>query len=197
MSEVKVNKISPRSGTGVTLGDNGDTFTVPSGATLDIASGGTIDATGATITGFDAASDEKVKISSNDTTPGFLNGKLVAGTNISLTEGNDGSNETLTIAAAPSTWLTKTGAYTALDQDRIFVDTSGGAVTITLPASPTVGDQVNFVDSKYTFDSNALTVGRNSSKIANTTADLVVNTEGAAFGLVFSGADVGWTYTEK
>ena len=35
MSEVKVNKISPRSGTTVTLGDSGDTITVPSGATLD------------------------------------------------------------------------------------------------------------------------------------------------------------------
>jgi len=34
MSEVKVNKISPRSGTTVTLGDSGDTFTIPSGATL-------------------------------------------------------------------------------------------------------------------------------------------------------------------
>ena len=35
MSEVKVNKISPRSGTNVQLGDSGDTITVPSGATLD------------------------------------------------------------------------------------------------------------------------------------------------------------------
>ena len=94
-------------------------------------------------------------------------------------------------------WLTKTGAYTAVNGDKIFVDTSSGAVTITLPASPSVGDQVNFVDSRYTFDSNALTVGRNSSKIANATADLVVNTEGAAFGLVYSGANVGWPYTEK
>jgi hypothetical protein len=34
MSELKVNKISPRSGTDVTLGDSGDTFTVPAGATL-------------------------------------------------------------------------------------------------------------------------------------------------------------------
>ena len=34
MSEVKVNKISPRSGTAFTLGDSGDTFTVPSGSTL-------------------------------------------------------------------------------------------------------------------------------------------------------------------
>jgi hypothetical protein len=40
MSEVKVNKLSPRSGTTVTLGDSGDTFTVPSGVTFDASSGG-------------------------------------------------------------------------------------------------------------------------------------------------------------
>jgi hypothetical protein len=34
MSEIKVNKISPRSGTGVQLGDSGDTITIPSGATF-------------------------------------------------------------------------------------------------------------------------------------------------------------------
>ena len=35
MSELKVNKVTPRSGTTVTLGDSGDTITIPSGATLD------------------------------------------------------------------------------------------------------------------------------------------------------------------
>lgn len=43
-------------------------------------------------------SDELVKVSANDSTSGYLNGKLVAGSNITLTEGNDGGNETLTIA---------------------------------------------------------------------------------------------------
>ena len=38
MSEVKVNKISPRSGTNVQLGDSGDTITVPSGANLTLPS---------------------------------------------------------------------------------------------------------------------------------------------------------------
>jgi hypothetical protein len=42
---------------------------------------------------------DKASVSSNDTTPGYLNGKLVAGTNVTLTEGNDGGNETLTISA--------------------------------------------------------------------------------------------------
>ena len=34
MSELKVDKISPETGTAFTLGDSGDTFTVPSGATI-------------------------------------------------------------------------------------------------------------------------------------------------------------------
>jgi hypothetical protein len=41
-----------------------------------------------------------VIVSANDSTPGVLNGKLVAGNSITLTEGNDGGNETLTIAVS-------------------------------------------------------------------------------------------------
>lgn len=43
--------------------------------------------------------DELAKVSANDTTAGYLNGKLVAGSGITLTENNDAGNETLTIAA--------------------------------------------------------------------------------------------------
>lgn len=46
---------------------------------------------------FNPRDDEKAKVSANDTTPGYLNGKLVAGTGIALTEQNDGGNETLQI----------------------------------------------------------------------------------------------------
>ena len=55
-SEIKANKWSPATGTAAPLGASSDTFTVPSGVTLDIASGATIDATGATITGWPTAS---------------------------------------------------------------------------------------------------------------------------------------------
>lgn len=47
-----------------------------------------------------AGTDELVKISANDTTAGFLNGKLVAGTNITLNERNDGGNETLEVSSS-------------------------------------------------------------------------------------------------
>jgi hypothetical protein len=127
--------------------------------------------------------------------------KTASGSGVLLCEGNcyllyaDGTN--VVKASEYRKWRTVSAAETVQAGAKLFVETNGGAVTITLPASPAVGDEVHFVDSRYTFDSNALTVGRNSSKIANATADLVVNTEGAAFGLVYSGSNVGWTYTEK
>ena len=52
-----------------------------------------------------ADTDVKVLVSSNDSTAGFLNGKLVAGTAITFSEANDGSNETLTINATDPTAL--------------------------------------------------------------------------------------------
>ena len=47
-----------------------------------------------------ADTDVLVAVSSNDTTAGYLNGKLTAGTNVTLTEGSDGGNETLSISSA-------------------------------------------------------------------------------------------------
>jgi microcystin-dependent protein len=69
-----------------------------------------------------SGSDHKVYVSANDTTTGFLNGKLVAGTNISLTENNDGGNETLTIAAFPDFITTPAGTQLTI---------ASGAVTPT------------------------------------------------------------------
>ena len=108
----------------------------------------------------------------------------------------DGTNW-FEIQTQGSDWLTKTGTYTAFAGDKIFVNTTSSAFTITLPASPTVGDEIRFVDVANTFDTNNLTVGRNSEKIDGTTADLTVATEGAAFALVYSGSSFGWKLLEK
>ena len=128
--------------------------------------------------------------------------KTTSGTGVLLCEGHtytlysDGTN--VVKAGELKKWRAVSSAETVQAGAQLLVNTNSGAVTITLPASPSMGDQVNFVDQGYDFNTNALTVGRNSSNIANAASDLVVNTQGAAFGLVYSGdATTGWTYTEK
>ena len=78
-----------------------------------------------------------------------------------------------------------------------FLNTTSGAITLTLPGSPTIGDEVSFVDYAGTFDSNALTVARNGKKINGATADLTVSTERAANTLVYTDTTQGWLLKNK
>ena len=74
----------------------------------------------------------------------------------------------------------------------MIVDTSAAAVTVTLPASPSVGNEVHFLDGKLSFNSNNLTIGRNSEPILGNASDLVVNTNGQSFTLVYANSTKGW-----
>ena len=128
--------------------------------------------------------------------------KTSGGTGVLLCEGNcyelysDGTN--IVKANEYKKWRAITPAETVQAGAQLLCNTNGGAFTVTLPASPALGDEVSFMDQGYDFNSNALTIGRNGSNIVNAAADLVVNTQGAAFTLVFSGdATTGWTYKEK
>ena len=124
--------------------------------------------------------------------------KTASGTGVLLCEGNcynlysDGTN--IEKVNEYRKWRVVSAAETVQAGAKLLVNTNGGGVTITLPASPATGDEVHFVDQGYDFNSNALTVGRNSSNIANAASDLVVNTQGAGLELVYSGdATTGWT----
>lgn len=76
-----------------------------------------------------SGTDEKIKISNNDTTAGYANGKLVAGTNITLTEVNDGSNETLSINLSSSITTTISGQLGVTNSSELTI--ASGAVTAT------------------------------------------------------------------
>jgi len=128
--------------------------------------------------------------------------KTSSGSGVLLCEGNcyvlysDGTN--VVKANEYRKWRVVSASETVQAGAQLLVNTNGGAVTITLPASPATGDEVSFIDQGYDFNTNALTIGRNSSNIANAAGDLVVNTQGAGLTLVFSGdATTGWTYKEK
>ena len=73
-----------------------------------------------------------------------------------------------------------------------FMNTTSGAITLTLPGSPTIGDEISFIDYAGTFDTNNLTVARNGKNINGSAADLTVATERAANTLVFTDNTQGW-----
>ena len=85
-----------------------------------------------------------------------------------------------------------TTGTTAVAGNGYFCNTTGGAFTLTLPSSPTIGDEVSFIDYAGTFDTNNLTVARNGKNINGSAADLTVATERAANTLVFTDNTQGW-----
>src|SRR6056300_824939 len=142
MSEVKVNKISPRSGTDVTLGDSGDTFTIPAGATL----------------------------TNNGTASGF----------------------------ASIAWQSdiKTSAFTAVAGEGYWINTTSAAITVTLPASASVGDTIEFTDYARTWGTNNLTLNTNSLNYqGNSSPNPVYDVNGQHVRIVYSGATQGWIPT--
>ena len=148
MSEIKVNKISPRTNCGtVQLGDSGDTITIPAGAT----------------------------ITNNGTQTGF---------------GRTGAVD----------WQTtkKTLAFTAVSGEGYFVDTAAsGAVTMTLPSSPSAGDIVAVKDYNLNFATANLTINRNGEPINGGSAvNPVIDTDGASIVLVYVDGTQGWIATQ-
>jgi len=161
MSEVKVNKITPTTNCGtVTLGDSGDTLSIPSGATLSnagsITNSGTITNTG-TISG------------------GTITGTIDNQVNWDTTA--------------------KTAGFTAVAGNGYFVNTTSGAITVTLPASPSAGDLVGIKDYANTADTNAITIARNGENIQGTANDFIINTEGAAVTFIYVDGTQGWLTT--
>jgi len=97
------------------------------------------------------------------------------------------------LEAGGTSWqavITSTTSATA--GNGYFCNTTGGAFSLTLPGSPTQGDEVSFVDYAGTFDTYNLTVARNGKKINGSAADLTVATERAANTLVFVDDTQGW-----
>jgi len=85
-----------------------------------------------------------------------------------------------------------TTSLAAVSNTFYIVNSAGGPVTITLPASPVEGDTVKFQDYSGTFGTNNLTVANNSNKIMRTTDNMTVSTSGASFTLEYTDAASGW-----
>ena len=91
-------------------------------------------------------------------------------------------------------WATKSGNYTAVSGDALRVDTSGGVVTITLPASPLDNDSVRWKDYLGSFGTNKLTFARNGKTIMGLAQDMDVSTSNLNGVLSFIGATNDWRF---
>jgi len=97
-------------------------------------------------------------------------------------------NSNPTVAAGGLSYVAKTANYTASNLEGVLANTNGGAFTVTLPASPSVGDQVVIADSGGAFGTNNCIAGRNGSTIEGTAADLNLNIDGVSVQFVYSGS---------
>ena len=101
------------------------------------------------------------------------------------------------ITPAESSWTSTTAAVTLFAGQKVLVDTSASAITLTLPASPSLGNEVRIIDATGNSATNNITVARNGSNIMGLAEDFIINIDDAAFGLVYFNASRGWVLTEK
>ena len=91
----------------------------------------------------------------------------------------------------------QTSNFTAEAGKGYFVNTTDGAITLTLPASPTAGDIVAIKDYAEAFDDNALTIARNSSPIQGKNSNSKITTARASLFLLYVDSTEGWVYTSQ
>ncbi len=123
-----------------------------------------------------------------------------------LTLGESGDTVTLGSGASQTgfgregsvDWQTdiKTSAFTAVSGEGYFVNTTSAAITVTLPASPSVGAIVAIKDYANTADTNNITIARNGSNIDGGTDNPLITNEGGAATFVYGDATKGWQIVE-
>jgi hypothetical protein len=113
---------------------------------------------------------------------------LTAGAGITITNGAGSITIESTASGGGSTpWIFKTANYTASASDRIIATTTSGSFTITLPASPSAGDEVIIADGDN-WQTNNLIINRNGTTIKGLAENLTMDLAGVKAEFVYSGS---------
>lgn len=144
----------------------------------------------------------------------FMNGLLLNdsddytasnGMSVVLTSGADLSDEIKIASFVTNRDNIRTNAWSAPTDstvqasagDKLFIDVSSSAKTVTLPSSATMGDEIRIIDATGNAATNNITVGRNGHKIQGSATDLTININRAGIGLVYYNAAQGWVLIEN
>jgi len=119
-----------------------------------------------------------------------------SGDTVSIPSGVTLANAGTATGFASIAWqssIVTAATHTASAGQGLWLDTSSNGITLTLPASPSVGDQVIFTDYARNWGTNAVTLNLNSEKFqGNTTPVPVYDTTGESVDIVYSGSTKGW-----
>jgi len=85
----------------------------------------------------------------------------------------------------------KTANFTAVAGEGYFVNTTSAAITVTLPSSPSAGDEVSIVDYAGTADTNSITI-TSSDNINGSSNDVLIDYERGGVSMVYVDATQGW-----
>lgn len=118
-----------------------------------------------------------------------LNGSLIEVSTFEVGASGGGSS-------GPSyTYVEVTANVTMLASRKYIVDTSSANITLTLPSSGTLGDEITVIDGTGNASAHAITIARNGGNIQGLSSDMTVTTERAAFTLAYYNATQGWLLT--
>jgi hypothetical protein len=128
-----------------------------------------------------------------------LNLPTTSGTANQVIQTDGSGNLSFATVSGGAQWqAVQSTSFTATAKYGYFIDTTSAAITATLPASPTIGDFIQFIDYSGTFDTNNLTIGRNGNKIQGDASDLTVSVERAGLTLIYTGSSTqGWLLETK
>ena len=93
------------------------------------------------------------------------------------------------------TYVEATGNTAASVNTKYIVNTNTANLTITLPSTPSFGDEVGIIDGTGNASVHAITVARNGGNIQGAASDMTVTTDRSAFTLVYYNASQGWVLT--
>ena len=148
-----------------------------------------------------------IKKCSSTTTVGSGAGNTIVVCGATVTIGRCGGTVSLASGATQSgfgrsgsvNWDTsiKTSTFTAVSGNGYFCNTTGGAFTVNLPSSPSVGDIVALKDYASNFAIANLTIGRGGSNMNGTAGDYVITTNNLSLTMVYADATKGWIPVEE